>query len=169
MQDKTFDAFNEQTRQFFEPMRKLNSLMLQNMERVSEYQMESLKRYSQMGTERLRDATEINDAESLRDFGTRQAEMMNALSQQMLEDARTLGEMSLKFKAELEQLYTESGQAFAEQAGQAAEAAKPAAAAAKPAATEKPAAAEKPAAEKPAPAKSTSQATRKRSSGGSAS
>ncbi|MFG6138759.1 phasin family protein [Halomonas sp. B23F22_10] len=169
MQDKTFDAFNEQTRQFFEPMRKLNSLMLQNMERVSEYQMESLKRYSQMGTERLRDATEINDAESLRDFGTRQAEMMNALSQQMLEDARTLGEMSLKFKAELEQLYTESGQAFAEQAGQAAEAAKPAAAAAKPTATEKPAAAEKPAAEKPAPAKSTSQATRKRGSGGSAS
>ncbi|MCK2185583.1 phasin family protein [Halomonas getboli] len=158
MQDKTFDAINEQTRQFFEPMRKLNSLMLQNMERVSEYQMESLKRYSQMGTERLRDATEITDADSLRDFGTRQAEMMNELSQQMLEDARTLGEMSLKFKAELEQLYTESGQAFAEQAGQAA----------KPAATAKPEA-EKPAtAEKPAPAKSTSQAARKHS-GGSAS
>ncbi|RAH37982.1 phasin family protein [Halomonas sp. SL1] len=153
MQDKTFDAFNEQTRQFFEPMRKLNSLMLQNMERVSEYQMESLKRYSQMGTERLRDATEVTDAESLRDFGTRQAEMMNALSQQMLEDARTLGEMSLQFKAELEQLYTESGQA--------AEAAKPAAAA-------KPTADKSEAAEKPAPAKSTSQATRKRS-GGSAS
>lgn len=168
MQDKTFDAFNEQTRQFFEPMRKLNSLMLQNMERVSEYQMESLKRYSQMGTERLRDATEITDAESLRDFGTRQAEMMNELSQQMLEDARTLGEMSLKFKAELEQLYTESGQAFAEQAGQATEAAKPAAAA-KPSAAEKPEAAEKPAAaDKPSPAKSTSQAARKRS-GGSAS
>lgn len=161
MQDKTFDAFNDQARQFFEPMRKLNSLMLQNMERVSEYQMESLKRYSQMGTERLRDATEVTDAESLRDFGTRQSEMMNALSQQMLEDARTLGEMSLQFKAELEQLYTESGQAFAEQAGQAAEAAKPAAAA-------KPTAEKSEAAEKPAPAKSTSQATRKRS-GGSAS
>ncbi len=160
MQDKTFDDFNEQTRQFFEPMRKLNSLMLQNMERVSEYQMESLKRYSQMGTERLRDASEITDAESLRDFGTRQAEMMNELSQQMLEDARTLGEMSLQFKTELEKLYTESGQAWAEQAGQATQGA--ASASPAPAADDK-------AESKPASAKSTSQAARKRSSGSSSS
>ncbi|GAA0620265.1 phasin family protein [Halomonas beimenensis] len=149
MQDKMFDAFNDQTRQFFEPMRKLNSLMLQNLERMTEYQMESLKRYSQMGTERLRDATEIQDAEDLRDFGTRQAEMMNELSRQMLEDARALGEMSLEFKAELEKLYAESGQALAEQAGQSAPGAEP----------DKAASETKPA----APAKATSQSTRKRS------
>ncbi|MGV7445649.1 phasin family protein, partial [Mycobacterium kansasii] len=70
------DAFSTQTRQMFEPMRKMNSLMLNNMEKMTQYQLEAMKRYSQMGTERIRSATEIDDAESLRDFGTKQAEMM---------------------------------------------------------------------------------------------
>lgn len=61
MSDKMTEQFNEQTRQFFEPMRKLNSLMLGNMEKMTEYQLEAMKRYSQMGTERMRSATEVSD------------------------------------------------------------------------------------------------------------
>ncbi|MDT0501849.1 MULTISPECIES: phasin family protein [unclassified Halomonas] len=118
MQDKMIENFNEQTRQLFEPMRKLNSLMLNNMEKLSQYQMESLKRYSQMGTERMRDASEVQDADSLRDFGTRQAEMMNELSQQMMADAKALSEMSLEFKAEMETLFTEQAKAMGEAAKQ---------------------------------------------------
>ncbi|TDB02338.1 phasin family protein [Halomonas marinisediminis] len=119
MQDKMIENFNEQTRQLFEPMRKLNSLMLNNMEKLSQYQMESLKRYSQMGTERMRDASEVQDADSLRDFGTRQAEMMNELSQQMMADAKALSEMSLEFKAEMEKLFTEQAKAMGEATKQA--------------------------------------------------
>ena len=40
MQDKMMDAFNAQTRQMFEPMRKMNSLMLNNMEKMTQYQLE---------------------------------------------------------------------------------------------------------------------------------
>lgn len=116
MQDKMMEAFSAQTRQMFEPMRKMNSLMLNNMEKMTQYQLEAMKRYSQMGTERIRSATEINDAESLRDFGTRQAEMMNELSQQMQEDARAMGEMTLQFKTEMEKLFSEAGQKMSEQA-----------------------------------------------------
>lgn len=125
MQDKMTDAFNEQTRQFFEPMRKLNSLMLDNMEKMTQYQMESMKRYSQLGTERLRDASEVSDAEGLKDFSTRQAEMMSELSQQMLADAKALSEMSLEFKAELEKLFAEQTKLAEQAAGQAAGGEKP--------------------------------------------
>ncbi|HAV44314.1 MAG TPA: phasin family protein, partial [Halomonas sp.] len=45
MQDKMMDAFNAQTRQMFEPMRKMNSLMLNNMEKMTQYQLEAMKRY----------------------------------------------------------------------------------------------------------------------------
>ncbi|CAM4086273.1 phasin family protein [Vreelandella rituensis] len=120
MQDKMTEAFNNQTRQLFEPMRKLNSLMLNNMEKMTQYQLEAMKRYSQMGTDRIRSATEIEDAESMRDFGTRQAEMMNELSQQMQEDARAMGEMSLQFKSEMEKLFSEAGQKMTDQANAAA-------------------------------------------------
>jgi len=126
MQDKMMDAFNTQTRQMFEPMRKMNSLMLNNMEQLTQYQLEAMKRYSQMGTERIRSAAEINDAESLRDFGTKQAEMMNELSQQMQEDARVMGEMSMQFKSEMEKLFNEAGQKMSEQATSAAKGEQPA-------------------------------------------
>ncbi|WP_275287911.1 phasin family protein [Halomonas elongata] len=138
MQDKMIDAFNEQAREFFTPMRKLNTLMLDNMERVTQYQLDAMKRYSQMGTSRLRDATDVSDAEQFRDFGTRQVEMMTELSNLMLEDARAMSEMSLRFKSELEALYGESGEAMAESADEAPK-------------------------EETGPAKATSQASRKRS------
>ncbi|MDT8895345.1 phasin family protein [Halomonas sp. I1] len=142
MQDKMIDAFNEQAREFFTPMRKLNTLMLDNMERVTQYQLDAMKRYSQMGSSRLRDAADVSDAEQFRDFGTRQVEMMTELSNQMLEDARAMSEMSLRFKSELEALYGESSQVMAESMSESgAEAPK----------------------EATGPAKATSQASRKRS------
>ncbi|MDR5875659.1 phasin family protein [Halomonas sp. CUBES01] len=126
MQDKMMDAFNAQTRQMFEPMRKINSLMLNNMEKMTQYQLEAMKRYSQMGTERIRSATDVEDAESLRDFGAQQAAMMNELSQQMQEDARVMSEMSLEFKAEMEKLFGEAGKQMADQASSAAKGEQPA-------------------------------------------
>jgi phasin family protein len=129
MQDKMLDEFNQQTRRFFEPMRKLNSLMLGNMEKMTEYQLEAMKRYSQMGTERMRSASEIRDAQDLQAFGAQQAEMMNELSRQMMEDAQALGEMSQQFRAELEQLFGEVSQELSDTAKQAEANAKPAASA----------------------------------------
>lgn len=126
MQDKMMDAFNAQTRQMFEPMRKINSLMLNNMEKMTQYQLEAMKRYSQMGTERLRSASDVEDAEGLRDFGAQQAAMMNELSQQMQEDARVMSEMSLEFKAEMEKLFGEAGKQMADQASSAAKGEQPA-------------------------------------------
>lgn len=122
MQDNMMNAFNTQTRQLFEPMRKVNSLMLNNMEKMTQYQLEAMKRYSQMGTQRIRSATDIEDAESLREFGAKQAEMLNELSQQMQEDARAMSEMSLEFKAEMEKLFSETGKQMSEQASAAAKA-----------------------------------------------
>ncbi|MFO7910412.1 phasin family protein [Vreelandella aquamarina] len=120
MQDKMMDAFNTQTRQMFEPMRKVNSLMLNNMEKMTQYQLEAMKRYSQMGTDRMRSASEIDDADDLREFAAKQAEMLNELSQQMQEDAKTMGEMSMEFKTEMEKLFSEATQQMNDQVNTAA-------------------------------------------------
>ncbi|MGQ4879511.1 phasin family protein [Billgrantia sp. LNSP4103-1] len=150
MQDKMLDEFNQQTRRFFEPMRKLNSLMLGNMEKMTEYQLEALKRYSQMGTERMRSASELRDAQDIQNFGAQQVEMMSELSRQMMEDAQALGEMSQQFRSELERLFGEVSQELTDQAQQSQKA-QPAEADAKPTASTK----------SDAPAKASSQASRK--------
>lgn len=118
-QDKTFNAFAEQTRSFFEPMRKLNGLMLDNMEKMTQFQLDSMKRYSQLGTERMRAASEIKDAEGMRDFTARQTEIMSELSQQMMDDARAMTELSMEFRSELEKTFSNVGQQAFNQAGYA--------------------------------------------------
>lgn len=134
-QDKTFNALAEQTRSFFEPMRKLNGLMLDNMEKMTQFQLDSMKRYSQLGTERMRAASEIRDAEDMRDFTTRQTELMSELSRQMMDDARTMTELSMEFRGELEKAFSDVSQKAFAKAGnatqQASEAGKSAAESAK--------------------------------------
>ena len=120
-QDQFFNAFTEQTRNFFEPMRKLNGLMLDNMEKMTQFQLESMKRYSQMGTERLRSASDIKSADDMRDFATRQSELMSELSQQMMDDARAMTELSLAFREELEKAFSDVGRQAMEQVNAATE------------------------------------------------
>lgn len=118
MQNRMIDNLNDQTRQLFEPMRKLNSLMLNNMQRMTEHQMETMRRYSQMGTERMRDATaQLSGKQDMSEQGfkalsSRQEAMMNELSQQLMDDAKAFSEMNLQFKAELETMFAEQTRMF---------------------------------------------------------
>ncbi|MBZ9537560.1 phasin family protein [Modicisalibacter tunisiensis] len=133
-QDPMFDAFTDQTQRLFEPMRKLNGLMLNNLERLTQQQLESMKRYTQMGTERMRAAADVQNADDMRDFAARQAELMNELSRQMIEDARAMTELSLAFRSQLESAFGELSAAATEAADQATQTAEKAAGQATPAA-----------------------------------
>ncbi|WP_028304090.1 phasin family protein [Oceanospirillum maris] len=108
MQDKIMNAFAEQTKNMYAPMRKMNSLMVENMEKMTEFQIEALKSYSKMGVNQLKNATEVKDAESVRDFTASQAELMSTLSKKVLEDAKSMADMTMEFKQEVEKIVEES-------------------------------------------------------------
>lgn len=108
MQDKIMNAFAEQTKNMYAPMRKMNTLMVENMEKMTEFQIEALKSYSKMGVNQLKNATEIKDAESVRDFTASQAELMSTLSKKVLEDAKSMADMTMEFKQEVEKIVEES-------------------------------------------------------------
>ncbi|OOV88310.1 phasin family protein [Oceanospirillum linum] len=108
MQDKIMNAFAEQTKNMYAPMRKMNALMVENMEKMTEFQIEALKSYSKMGVNQLKNATEIKDADSVRDFTASQAELMSTLSKKVLEDAKSMADMTMEFKQEVEKIVEES-------------------------------------------------------------
>ncbi|WP_086480548.1 phasin family protein [Oceanospirillum sanctuarii] len=126
MQDKIMNAFAEQTKNMYAPMRKMNALMVENMEKMTDFQIEALKSYSKMGVNQLKNATEIKDAESVRDFTASQAELMSTLSKKVLEDAKSMADMTMEFKQEIEKIVEESRASATAAAAPAAEA-KPAA------------------------------------------
>ena len=104
MQEKIMNAFADQTKNMYAPMRKLNALMVENMEKMTDFQIEALKSYSKMGVNQMKNATEVKDAESVRDFSASQAELMSTLSKKVLEDAKSMADMSMEFKQEVEKI-----------------------------------------------------------------
>lgn len=132
MQEKMMNAFTEQTKNMYNPMRKINALLVENMEKMTDFQLEALKAYSQMGLNQMKQATKVKDADGVRDYSTSQAEMLGSLSKKVLEDAKTMADMSMAFKAEVEGIIEETrAQAFNKAGDKAADdkTAKPAAAA----------------------------------------
>ncbi len=108
MQEKIMNAFADQTKNMYAPMRKLNALMVENMEKMTDFQIEALKSYSKMGVNQMKNATEVKDAESVRDFTAAQAELMSTLSKKVLEDAKSMADMSMEFKQEVEKIVEEA-------------------------------------------------------------
>ena len=108
MQEKIMNAFADQTKNMYAPMRKLNALMVENMEKMTDFQIEAMKSYSKMGVNQLKNAAEVKDADSVRDFTASQAELMSTLSKKVLEDAKSMADMSMEFKQEVEKIVEEA-------------------------------------------------------------
>ncbi|TKD64449.1 phasin family protein [Cobetia marina] len=140
-QDQMFNAFAEQARSFYQPMRKLNSLVLDHMSKVAEFQMDAAKRYADTGFERARAATEVKSVEQLSEFGNRQLEVATELSQQMMDDSLKLAEMGNEMRSQMEQAYSDAGKEATDKASSAASKASSATADAAKDSTSKPASA----------------------------
>ncbi|SEI56306.1 phasin family protein [Allopseudospirillum japonicum] len=107
-QEKVMNAFAEQAKTMYTPLRKINALLLENMEKMTDFQLDALRSYSQMGVNQLKGASELKDAESMREYTSTQAEMMSTVSKKVLEDAKTMAEMAVEFKQEVEKIMEEA-------------------------------------------------------------
>lgn len=101
MNHKLFEDFNEQARKMYEPMARINQVMLKNAERMTEFSLNTIKNYSELGLKHLRHASEVNTPEAATDFSTKQAELVNTISQQILNDAQRLTELGNAMRNDL--------------------------------------------------------------------
>lgn len=87
-----------------EPIFKANRLFIENLEKMLIFQMNSLKTYFDISINQLRAAAEITDLESLRDFYKRQVEIAQTMQCKLLNDARVMANMAVRFKTEMDNL-----------------------------------------------------------------
>ncbi|KAA0915380.1 phasin family protein [Psychrobacter sp. ANT_WB68] len=88
-----FNQFSGDTQKMFEPWTKLNQAFLKNAEMMTEFSLNTIKSYSEMGLENMRQVAGIDSPETAKDFSDKQAEMLNVISQQMLADAQRMSEL----------------------------------------------------------------------------
>ena len=105
MQENIMNAFAEQTKALYGPMVKLNQLLVDSMEKMTEFQLESVKSYSQIGLGQMRQAADIKDFETFRDYSQSHMEAANHINQKIMEDAKVLSQMSAEFKQEVEKIF----------------------------------------------------------------
>lgn len=98
------NQFNESTQKMFEPWTKLNQAFLRNAEVMTEFSLTTMKSYSEIGLENMRQVAEIDSPESAKNFNDKQAEMLNTISQQMLSDAQRMTELGSSMHDEVMQV-----------------------------------------------------------------
>jgi len=108
MYEEFFNKSGFQIENFTAPARKLNSLMVEHLAKVSEFQMEAAKSYADLSVEQMRAMTEITDAKSLQDFVSNQSRVAKVLGEKVTEDVNTLTGFGKDLTAELQKLTQEN-------------------------------------------------------------
>ncbi len=107
MQENILNAFAEQAKTMYSPMAKFNSLFVDNMEKLTEFQISAIKSYAEMGLSQLKSAAEIKDVDTMRSYTSAQAETATSLNKKIMEDAKAMSDMAMEFKTQIEGIMEE--------------------------------------------------------------
>ena len=108
MQENVINAFTEQAKTMFAPASKFNGLMVDSLEKMTEFQMKAIKSYSDILFGQMKKAAEVKDVDTLRTFSSSQAEAAGNINKKVIEDAKALTEMATDFKEQVESIMEES-------------------------------------------------------------
>lgn len=114
MQDNIMDMFTQQSKMLFAPITKYNGLLVENLEKMTQFQLDTIKAYSEMSLGQMKKASAVQGVDGLREFTASQAEMGAAINKRIVEDAKALSDMALEFKSKMEALFNESLKTAAE-------------------------------------------------------
>lgn len=95
--------------QLLAPARKFNALVVENAEKVAEFQINAARSYTDIGLRQFRDALQVNDVEGLRQLVTNQSETSRMLAAKLLADTQALVNLGQIFGKEVQKLLVESG------------------------------------------------------------
>lgn len=104
MYEDMFSKTFGQTENLVEPMLKANMMMVNNMEKLVNFQMATMQSYVDMGLQQMKAAAEINGPQAMQSYVSTQVETANTLRQKMLDDSKALAELGAEFKDEFTKL-----------------------------------------------------------------
>ena len=101
MNKEFFENLNQHSRKMYEPWSRFNQAMLRNAEKMTDFSLETMRHYSEMGLEQLRNVSAVDSPEAASQFSQKQTELMNELGQKMLADAQRLTELGNEIRNEV--------------------------------------------------------------------
>ena len=108
MSNELFTNVLSQTPELPATVVKANKLAAANIEKLTAWQIETVKSYIDLGLGRLKAAAEVTDSESLQAFYNDQLAVAKTVQEKLVNDSKALGELSADIKADIEKLVQES-------------------------------------------------------------
>ena len=99
---------NVQTAKYFEPVREINSLALENVEKLLDIQLKSINDTSRLGLEQLKSAADIKDVDGLKQYFTEQAEMVKTLGERFVKDSQAALELGVNYTDKVQQVVADT-------------------------------------------------------------
>jgi len=99
---------NAQVEKCFEPVKQLNALAIENVEKLIDIQLKALNDNTRIGVEQLKSASEIKDAESLKAYFTNQAEIAKTVSERFVKDTQAAIELGTSYGNEIQNVLNDA-------------------------------------------------------------
>ncbi len=99
---------NLQTEKYFEPVKQLNALALENLEKLLDIQLKAINDTARVGVEQLKSAANINDADSLKEYFANQAETAKTFGERFVKDTQTAIELGKNYSDKVQGVITDA-------------------------------------------------------------
>ncbi|BAU56753.1 phasin family protein [Halorhodospira halochloris] len=91
--DDMIKQMNSQWGNYLEPMRQINGKALEHWEKVTEYQIDMARRYTDAAVGHMREAASLQSPEQVQDYMRKGSEAIRETADALAKDTRTLTEM----------------------------------------------------------------------------
>ena len=108
MQDDLSNAFTQQASKMYEPLQKMQSLWVNNLQAFANFQMKAVEDYSKLGMAQIKTAIEIKDPQDYQAFSSAQTELIKTVNEKVIEDNKQLTQMTQSFLGELGSLWKDA-------------------------------------------------------------
>ena len=101
------NQFSENTQKFLAPWKELNKAFVKNAEQMTEFSLNTIRTYTEMGLENMRQIAKIDSPEAAKEFSAKQADILSQISQQIMEDAKHMTELGSNMQDEVMKVMSE--------------------------------------------------------------
>ena len=101
-------AMNVQTEKYLEPVKEMNALALENVEKLLDIQLKSINDTTRLGVEQLKSAADIKDIDGLKQYFTNQAELVKSLGERFVKDTQAALELGTSYTDKVQQIVTDT-------------------------------------------------------------
>jgi phasin family protein len=104
MYEKLLSQLSEQSQKMAEPINEITTLTVDYIEKLSQFQVNAVKAYTDLGLDQLKNVAAVKDPETLQAYVSKQSEMAAQVGKKLADDAKTLAQLGEVFAEDIQNL-----------------------------------------------------------------